>query len=213
MSGVSNFLIIVDTREHGPVANSVLKWPHSKRMYLDGGDFWIVGNDKTIICERSTFTDFIGKIKSNRLYKQIEKCLALSDDVYLLLENPHGMRYSKMPRKSVYSMMTAVSEKVNVLVAQNAGDTLHCISYLNKKYGEDMVSRQIVTRVAKKNATPLEQARYVLSGIAGLGSIRAESLLADKSIVDICNMQTDEINSYVKNATVAKTVHDVLRAK
>ena len=182
-------------------------------MYLDGGDFWIVGNNRTVICERSTFTDFIGKIKSNRLQKQIGKCMELSDDVYFIIENPHGMRYSKMPRKSIYSMIVSISEKVNVLITQNAGDTLHCISYLNKKYGENMISKPVITRVAKKNATPLEQAKNTLIGIAGLGIARAESLMQDKSIADICRMDISEIDTYVRNKTVAKTVYDVLRAK
>ena len=206
-------MIIVDTREHGTVANSVLKWPNSKRMYLDGGDFWIVGNNRTVICERSTFTDFIGKMKSNRLHKQISKCMELSDDVYFILENPHGMRYSKMPRKSVYSMIVSMSEKVNVLIAQNGGDTLHCLSYLNKKYGENMISKPVITRAVKKNATPLEQAKNVLIGISGLGDSRAESLMEDKSIADICRMDIEEIDQCIRNKTVAKRVYAVLRAK
>ena len=85
--------------------------------------------------ERSTFADFIGKIKSGRLQEQVRKCKEVSDDVYFLLENPHSAKWSGMPKASIIgAMMSLTRQGVHVMVAQNAGDSYHVIRYLYDKY-------------------------------------------------------------------------------
>jgi len=155
---------------------------------LGAGDFWIPKEEGYIIIERSTYSDFVGKIMSGRLWDQIDKCKSKSDDVYFVLENPYLLNRSQISYKAVIGAMASMTRKgVRTFTTRNASETHHLIRYLYEKYNTAKKIDQSATRVKPKKMTFREQAIYALMGMNGIGEKTAESLLHGKTLSEFIN--------------------------
>ena len=189
--------MIVDSREKGNLPKNIIKDFNADLMALGAGDYWIPKEDGYIIIERSSYSDFVGKIISGRLWEQLEKCLSKSDDVYFVLENPYLLNRSKMSYKAVIGAMASLSRKgVKLFTTRNSNETYAFIKYLYEKYNTEKKVDQSETRVKPKKMTPREQALYMLMGCNGIGEKTAKSLLNGKSLSEfiyyINNTEIDE---------------------
>jgi len=205
--------LYIDTREK---SNSLIRKLKSEIQCeintLTAGDFWIPKNDNIIVIERSTYTDFAGKIISGRLWEQVDKCLQVSDDVYFLLVNPYLMRYTKMDYRALIAAQTALSRKVKVFTVRNDTESFIFLKKLYDKYNSDRKIEPSEIRAKPKEMTEREQAKYCLMGISGVGSTYADKLLEGRSLIDIVTMEEDKLID-LTNEKLGNRLYGVFRAK
>ena len=156
--------------------------------------------------------DFVGKIKSGRLWQQVEKCTGLSDDVYFILENPYSLKYTKMNLASIYGAMIALSRKCKIITTRSAGETKIVLMRLHERYATDRKVNDGEMRVKLKTKDDDKLAQYCLMGIPSVGSARAKELLADFSIAELCDLSLQDLE-FITSKKVAKNIHAVLHAK
>ena len=170
-------MIVYDTREKGKLPAMMEKefGGHMLRKALNAGDVLIQSDDKNIIIEISTSSDFISKIISGRLWKQAEKCLDASPDVYFIIENTkYELAFSR--KSYIGAMLSLTRLGIHVIQTHTKGDTMHVIRYLYNKYHTDKGSLQW-GRKKPKGLSNSRQAEYMLMGVVGLGPKTATELL------------------------------------
>lgn len=173
-------MIVVDTREKGDFPYRVLKELPSKREMLAAGDYAIPTDKGTIIIERSTLPDFVGKIKSGRLWKQVDKCCDASDDAYFVIEANYDWRYLGMPQASIVSAMVAISRKLKVLCVYGDHQTFMVLEKMHRSYGADRkmdVKEEVNSRVKTTETLMVDEVTWLLMGISGVGRRTAEKIL------------------------------------
>ena len=173
----TNNLIIVDSREKGNLKNKLITELGAEVKALGGGDILITTDQANIVIERSTYSDFIGKIMSGRLWEQVDKCLQMSDDVYFVLENPYMLNRTNMSLASVYGAIASLSRGVKVITTRNSTETFYFIKSLYNKYHKQKEVSEHEIRVKPKDMSHAEQALFALKGLTGIGEVTAKKLL------------------------------------
>ena len=150
----------IDTREDKLFVRKLRSRIEGDVIVLDAGDYWIQTEDKPIVIERSTYSDFVGKIMSGRLFKQVEKCLSVSNHVIFAIEfegrHWNNYNYCSFPRAGFIGMLGSLTMRgVFPIILSGPSDTIQLISYFyNKIWGK------------KKEYNPLVQ-RTQFKGIGG----------------------------------------------
>lgn len=203
---------MIDSREKGNLPSKLKeKVPYEIRA-LGAGDYWIPKEKGFIIIERSSYSDFIGKIISGRLWQQVEKCTSKSDDVYFLLENPYMQRFSKFSYKATVGAKTSLSRKVKIFETRNATETFIFITKLYEKYNTDRKVDYKETRVKLKGMTDREMARYCLMGIRGIGQQIADKLLLGHTLAEVAMMDKDHLTE-LTTKKIAEKIWKVFHTK
>ena len=202
-------MLFIDTREHGKLVDSLSESVPVKRIVLDAGDFLIPKPQGFVLIERSTFNDFVGKIKSQRLWEQVSKCTEITDDCYLLLENPFALKYSQFNRKAVWAMITEVSRKMKIMMAMNTNDSYVFIKKLYDDYNTERKLERHETRVKSRHMTDEQQALYCLMGIEDVGEVTAKKLLTGASIQELSKMSVEQLGVFV-DLKLAEKIFSVL---
>lgn len=206
-------VLLIDTREKGSLPAKLKKAVPYEERALGAGDYWIPKQEGFIIIERSTYSDFIGKIMSGRLWEQVEKCLSKSDDVYFLLENPYMQRFSKFSYKATVGAKTSLSRRVKIFETRNASETFIFIKKLYDKYNTDRNVDYKETRVKPKKMTYLEQARFMLMGLNGVGESTVNKLFNNyDDLYEILRTKENELADVV-GEKLANQIRNVLHAK
>lgn len=186
-------MLLIDSREKGNLPKKCAKEFDNVIDALGAGDYWIPKDEGFIIIERSTYTDFAGKIMSGRLWEQMNKCLTKSDDVYFILENPFTLKYTKINLKALYSAIASLSRRVKIITTRNSTETFYVIEKLYDKYNNPNKKEFIDTRVKLKDKDPKKQAEYSLMGITGIGGTTASKLLKDRTLRELVNLSNDQL--------------------
>lgn len=202
----------VDTREKGKLIEHLQKTIPVEKMTMDAGDYLIPKDDKFILIERSSFSDFAGKIMSGRLWYQIGKCKEVTDDIYFIVENPYRLRYlSKGTKSALWSAIASISRQVNVLVTMNQYDTFLILKHLYNKYNTNRKVSQGEVRVKPKKMSAKKQAKFALMGLNGIGEQKADLLLAENTLSTLAKMKVKDLTGMVESK-LAKRIHAVFRA-
>ena len=205
-------MLLIDTREKGSLPKKLKEiLPYEERA-LGAGDYWIPKEQGFIIIERSTYSDFIGKIISGRLWQQVEKCTSKSDDVYFLLENPYMQKFSKFSYKATVGAKTSLSRRVRLFETRNASESFVFIAKLYEKYNTDKKIDYKETRIKIKGMTDREMARYCLMGIRGVGQTTADKLLEGHTLAEVA-MMTDEYLKLLAGDRLAEKIWKVFHTK
>lgn len=205
---------MIDTREKGNLHKKIkADIPESEYKALGGGDYLITTDQANIVIERSTYSDFIGKIMSGRLWEQVDKCLQLSDDVYFVLENPYMLNRTHMSLASVYGAIASLSRGVKVITTRNSTETYYFIKSLYNKYHKQKEVSDHEIRVKPKDMTPLEQARFALMGLKGIGAVSADKLLAMNSLRELCDARNEAILQTLLSSELSRNFIEVIQAK
>ena len=197
-------VLLIDSREKGSLPVKLKKAVPYEERALGAGDYWIPKEEGFIIIERSTYSDFIGKIISGRLWKQVEKCLSKSDDVYFLLENPYMQRFSKFSYKATVGAKTSLSRRVKIFETRNASESFVFIVKLYEKYNTDKKVDYKETRVKIKGMTDREMARYCLMGVRGIGQQIADRLLKGHTLAEVAMMDMDHLTELTTEKIAGK---------
>lgn len=214
-------MLIIDTREKGlQLANylSSVGELNSRFDTLTAGDFFIVANkpEYNVVIERSTITDFLGKVRSGRLWEQLDKLKATSDNVHFLLEEPYKLKYTKWNTFAAVSLMAAVGEQCKLFISQNVTWSSSYIMALHRKYASDReVDKNEYNKRFKprKDMTPIETAIWMLESVEGIGSATANKILSNYSIGELAKMEFEDISKALGNATLADRIYQSLKAK
>ena len=203
-------MLLIDTREKGNLHKKLAaEFEHEYRA-LDAGDYWIPTEDGVIVIERSSYTDFIGKIMSGRLWDQMKKCMEKSTDVYFLLENPYAARFSKFSFKATIGAKTSLSRHVKIFETRNATESFLFIKYLYERLHLNKKISYKETRIKPRNMSNIEQAKYMLMGLNGVGESTVNKLFdAYDDLDDI--LRSDDL-AVVVGDRLAKQIKDVLHA-
>lgn len=174
-------LIIYDSREKNWKGIEMLKQEvdEVKEEILDAGDFCIPTDNGKILVERNTFLDLASKLKSGRVWDQIDKMKNFTDDVYMIIENPYGFKYTKWNIHSITGLLTSVSNQVKVLVSVDWRWSVGYLVYLERKFSSKKIQTDIHVRFGKKGVDLQTEARYVLEGFRGIGGNRSHNLLLE----------------------------------
>lgn len=190
-------MLVVDSREKGSLPARVLRELPSMKAALSAGDYMIPTTYKeSILIERSTGADFVGKIVSGRLWEQLRKCMEGASTVYFVIENPGSMRYSKLPMKAVISAMTAVTQKARLFVTSNATETYYLIEKLHREFGSEGKPDvdAFNSRIKPKSMSHEEQAQWALMGITKVGEKTAKKMLMKAgSLSALSQMEAEEM--------------------
>ena len=188
-------MLFIDTFEVGSVPVQLESTVETSRATLPAGDYWIPKEDGSMmITERSTYSDFVGKIKSGRLYKQVEKCLEYSDDVYFVIEG-RWSKFAKFPVKSAVGMVASISRKVDVMWLDGPNSTIHFLKYMHDKLAGTKKDIVIGRHVPKALSTA-DTAKYMLQAVPNVGPKTAEKLLNNRTIADLCVKSLPEMMKY-----------------
>lgn len=204
--------LIIDTREKGSLPKKLKEQVPFEERALGAGDYLIPKEEGFILIERSTYSDFIGKIISGRLWEQMNKCLEISDDVYFLLENPYMQRFSKFSYKATVGAKTSLSRHVKIFETRNASESFIFITKLYEKYNSDKQIDYKETRVKPKTMTDREMARYCLMGIRGIGQMIADKLLEGHTLAEVAMMEEQHIKE-LTTEKIAKKIWKVFHTK
>lgn len=181
-------------------------------MTMQAGDFMIPKQEGFILIERMTATDFLGKIRSDRLRPQLEGMKQLTDDYYVIVENWWTVRkFTKWNIKSAIALLMSVVEKHRVIKCDNRLETFHAIQYFFDKYAVGRKVSQSEVRFKPKDMTTDQQAVYALAGLEGIGKATAEKLLRHfGSLQSISNAEIADLELVV-NKKLASRIYDVCR--
>lgn len=207
-------MIVIDTREQNcKLAKEIAKIVDTECRVLDGGDYLIpcLGGSNVLI-ERMTITDFLGKVKSKRLFKQIGKMESMTDNFWLLIEEPYRLKFTKWNIASALSLLTTLSDKYKVFISYGINWSLHFILTLHKRYAVERDVKYYECRAKLKDMSIEDMAVYMLMGVRGIGKTTAEKLLKEYSIKEISNLSADGLGSLL-NSDIAKRLYDVMRTK
>ena len=212
--------LFIDTREKANAIKRVLD-SHGipyEITTLHAGDYWIPHESgKPIIVERSTYSDFTGKIASGRVWHQTDNMLAYTDPhlIYWVLENPYKLKRSKMDLRSFYGVVLGlVARGAHVLTTLNQTETGFILYLLYKRYALKSVGELRPYR--KSNVDVVDDwthALNVLVGFEGVGVRRAEKWLVESgSLVDAINMDYSEL-SRVLGKGLATNIYRLIHKK
>ena len=205
-------VLLIDTREKGTLHKKLAElFPH-EYLALGAGDYWIPKKEGFIVIERSTYQDFIGKIMSGRLWEQMKKCTEKSDDVYFLLENPYGQKFTKFSYKATIGAKTSLSRHVKIFETRNVTESFLFIKYLYEKYNMDRKFDFKETRYKPKGMTDKENARYCLMGIQGIGQQTADKLLENLTLAELTLFEREQLEKLIGDR-LAKKIYQTFNAK
>ena len=197
----------IDSREKGNIVDKLQREiPEAVVSPLYGGDYHIKKADGDIIAiERTKLMDFIGKIVSGRIDKQIAKCKELSDDVMLILEGMQSPYRSKISYKSVVGKIASLTQEgVHVVCLRNASETLHFLVKLHKIHTVDGgIVKHEMKRVKPIELSLGDESKMMLMGVKGIGEKTATDMLVGRSIKDL-------INSNLENGRNEKHLKEVV---
>ena len=177
--------LLIDTREKGKIVQDLLNSCKAELRTLGAGDYYIPMENGGVVIERMTYIDFCGKIMSGRLWKQIEKCRAQSSIVYIILENIHTMKFTKLHGSSYLGALLAmVKMGLRVVHSRNMGETIHIIKKLYATYECGRKIEYSETRIKMKGMDPRQSAIFMLMGIEGIGEKTATKLLAGRTFLN-----------------------------
>ena len=204
-------MILIDTREKGNVPELLAEKNEHEFRALHAGDYWIATESDPIVIERSTYSDFVGKIMSGRLWEQLEKCKSVSSRIYFIFEG--GSLYQcNMNVKSIIGAMLSITAKgAFVIQTKGMAETIHAITYLHEKFGGGKVPTHYHSRIKPKHANEKEQTLMALQGYAKIGSKTAGDLL-DKfgSLVKVLEASEEEL-AEVLGPSKAKIVNKAFK--
>lgn len=205
--------LLIDSREKGNLPQKVAhEIPNNEVKALDAGDYWIPKQQGFILIERSTYSDFIGKIISGRLWEQVRKCKEASDDVYFLLENPFMQKFSKVSYKAIVAAKASLSREVRLFETRNASETLVFIKKLYDKYNSDDNKEFKEVRVKPKKMSYYEQARFMLLGLNGVGDSTVNKIFESYgSLYNVLRTKENELADVV-GERLANQIRNVLHA-
>ena len=189
----------IDTREDKSFVRKVQKVIPSEVVTLDAGDYWVLTDDKPIVIERSTYSDFVGKIMSGRLFKQVAKCQSVTDKVIFCIElsrNIYGNEsYCGFPRKSFIGMLgRLVMDNVYPICVVSSSDTVNLLSYLYHKVGgEKKEYNPFLKRTKFQGLHTADMQTYLLSSFQGIGQMKAEKALCKFPLKKLLNMSEPEM--------------------
>lgn len=214
-------VLLIDTREKGlQLANylSSVGELNSRFDVLTAGDFFIVANkpEDNCVIERSTITDFLGKVRSGRLWEQLDKLKATSNNIHFLLEEPYKLKYTKWNTFAAVSLMASVGEQCKLFISQNVTWSSSYIMALHRKYASDReINRNEYNKRfrPRKDMTPTETAVWMLESVEGIGEATATKILSNYSISELSKMEFEDLSKSLGNATIADRIYQSLKAK
>ena len=204
--------IVVDTREkknEAIIAYLTGQGYSLSYSALEAGDYMFTTEDgKVVLIERTTYSDFVGKIYSGRLWKQLRKLRELGDIVVFVLENPFKLRFVRgWKPPQLYGAIVALGESALVVTTRGAKDTAVVIDVLFKRYKG---ARKAYITKKKLARSVEEEALEVLMGIRGIGLTKAEALLGRfGSVRNVFNAELGDL-SKVLGLKLAKHVKEVV---
>jgi Fanconi anemia group M protein len=201
-------MIIIDSKEaNTKVAQRLSKLLPVEIMSLEAGDY-IVGE---IIVERMSLSDFLNKVRSGRLWQQLNKLASVeSHKPRIIIEGSFGLIY-KLKRKreedgriveervlnwsenQLYGLLEAIIDryKIPILNFSSAYWTVNYISYLNFKSG-GKTNKQV--RFQKPSKTLAEKQIYLISGLPNVGCELAKRLLEHfRTVKAIMNADVEQL--------------------
>jgi ERCC4-type nuclease len=179
--------IIVDTREKDgkrrKIITTITKSTSLKPIYkkLMAGDF-LVGN---LLIERCTINDFIGKIRSKRLWSQLEKLVYYCKDndlkPVILIEGENWNYYRKKGFTTNHrnGVVNSISLKWDVAVNYTTS-VKETVKYLEKQVIDDPGDKYRSMRDKIPLSKPLKNwQQQVLEGFKKIGPATAKALLVE----------------------------------
>ncbi|MEM4530607.1 MAG: hypothetical protein QXY39_01930 [Thermofilaceae archaeon] len=149
------------------------------------GDYVFESQDGTVVCvERTSPSDFWGKLTSGRLFEQLQSELESCGELYYVIAGYRDM--AKLVRFHGYEVLaqfegalTVVSRMANLVVLWTDERFPSWLALLYEKLSSGKVSRAPSRVSRKRTKHPCELAVEMLTAIPGIGSGTAEQILMD----------------------------------
>ena len=160
---------------------------------MNGGDCKIDGINGSWLIEVSSIVDFIGKIKSGRLWEQAEKCLADTENVIFCIvgrnDNLRAKGVSMNARTGAkFSLMR---RGIHVVHYNNYSQLLKLIKIIADKMDSKSKTTGEYSKSKPKEMSSYDQAMMMLMSVKGIGEATARKILAEGSIYDFIQKVKD----------------------
>lgn len=210
-------MIIADTREKTANAKALTileKMTEVKMQILDAGDYAIpYDKEKLVLVERSTATDLLHKFQDGRIWEQIKKMSAFTENHYLIIEEPYRFKYTGLRMPSLTGLLKRTCEKTTVLWALNPFYTACYIMNLVNDFQKGKPTEPISVRFGAKADDIDTELRMVLEGYRGIGGATSKKLLEEfKSIEGLVSASESDLQDVV-GKSVGQSLFKRLRYK
>ncbi|MBI4722310.1 MAG: hypothetical protein HY769_04820 [Candidatus Stahlbacteria bacterium] len=190
---MNKLLIHADIREKASGIIDMLKnnGVEVRLSTMEIGDYQV---SERVCIERKTATDFVGGIKTKRLFRQIVELRKAFERPLLLIEG-----YKLYQIKGVYPAgirgalsMIAVTHRIPILFTQDTADTAQFIITIAKQ--EQIVHPEDSFYPKPKVKTPEKELERILEAFPGIGpKVTRELLTRYKSLSEIINAPIEDL--------------------
>lgn len=177
---------------------------------LDLGDYLL---SHRVCIERKTSKDFVGSIKTKRLFKQVVQLRENYESPLLLIEgynlysvggvHPAGVRGALA--------MIAISVGLPILFSKDTDDTTKLLLTIVRQ--ESSLKKEVAYYPKKKAFSPSEEIERVIESFPGIGPVLCKQLLLHyKTLEEVLSAPTDELTKIpMIGKKKASMIKDVLR--
>ncbi len=188
-------MIQIDSREdqqHPHFANELRAF--CIKVVVDGhlpvGDFFILGEEKNIILERMTPSNYVQKVASRQMIDQILKLVSVENaEPRLLIEGSLAM-IKKFAKKwnmsSIMGNLISIMEgwRIPIIFVPTSYWTTVYLERLHHRLNGTKASKLYPLRVKPKKMSMNEKIRCVVEGIEGIGPGTADKLMKHFMTID-----------------------------
>lgn len=204
--------VIVDSREPEELYLAIAKACEGKIVVREAASTdIIIPGAPSFAMERKEVGDFIGTWQSNRLYEQMATLKNFQEAGYqvalLLVGNvTKELRYRKMKYNQLLNMIASVwaGWGITILPIDQEWAVPYLIKYLAGKAAGEKKDYKIA-RAAPRDATPVEQAQYILESMPGVGAKLSEKIRNGHSSCLFNFIINVEVDAQLKRATTGLT--------
>ena len=166
---------------------------HYNLETMNAGDCKIDGTNGSWIIEVSSILDFVGKIRSGRLWEQAEKCLADCENViFVIVGRDDNLRAKGVSMNArVGAKFSLMRRGIHVIQYTKYSQLLKLIKIISDKMDSKSKSTGEFSRSKPKEMTVYDQAMYMLTGVKGIGEATARKILEEGSLYDFIQKVKD----------------------
>ncbi len=177
---------------------------------LGVGDYLL--SDRVCI-ERKTAVDFVGSIKTKRLFKQVALLKNHYEKPLFLIEGYHLYNVAGVYPTGIRGAlaMIAIASGIPVLFSKDKFDTVEFLITVAKQ--EQMLGREVSLFYKRKAPSPASELERILESFPGIGPTIAKDLLVKyKTVGEVLSATTEDLKTVPKiGDKKAKLIKEILK--
>ncbi len=177
---------LIDDREPAKIGRIMSKLIECEVMRLDVGD--VVCEEKSFAIERKSIVDFVGCVKSGKIFKDVMQLSQNFQHVYLIIEGHYkDLRFGGFVQWTVDQHLGSIASlcarsRVQIITVDNATQFCKLAVKLATKTDDGKVFSIKDTELLKNTITTNDMRLKLLSCFPGIGLKKAKMLLENNEV-------------------------------